>query len=170
MADACLYLASVPVFRRYFGQSAGWFERAQAHGGDALLQARLAPDMLCFSEQMATAAHFSLRASYPLAGLPVPAFDSAPATWTGLYVRWARVAALLDVLDPLAFAGAEARVIHADAGQATLSLDGATFLHQFALPNFHFHLAMAYAILRQQGVPLGKADVDGFHRYPAVAA
>lgn len=169
MADSPLYTASVPVFRRYLGQLGEWLTRAEMHG-DEVLTARLAPDMLPLEKQVAIAAHFTLRAAYPLAGLTVPPFGDAPATWSGLRERLARVVTLLDVLTPSEFDAAATRTITSDAGEATLQLDGATFLHQFALPNFFFHLAAAYAILRQQGVPLGKADFDGFHRYDAVVA
>jgi uncharacterized protein len=170
MADCPLYTASVPVFQRYLGQLGEWLARAETHGGDDLLSARLAPDMLPLEKQVAIAAHFTLRAAYPLAGLPVPPFGDAPATWAGLRERLDRVASLLGALTPAQFEAAGTRMITSDAGEATLQLDGATFLHQFALPNFFFHLAAAYAILRQQGVPLGKADFDGFHRYDAVVA
>lgn len=160
-----LHTASVPVFRRYIVRTAEWLGRAQAHGGDELLGARLAPDMLPLESQVAIAAHFALRATYPLAGLPVPPFGDAPATWTGLSARLQRVMQLLDALEPSQFDAA--RVISSDAGEATLQLEAVTFLYQFALPNFFFHLSAAYAILRHRGIPLGKADFDGFHRYGA---
>jgi hypothetical protein len=169
MADHPLYTASVPVFRRYLGRIGAWLAAAQAHAGDDLLAARLAPDMLPLERQVAIAAHFTLRAAYPLAGQPVPPFGDAPATWAGLRQRLDRAADLLDALTAAHFEDAAERPIASDAGDATLQLDGATFLHQFALPNFFFHLAAAYAILRQRGVPLGKADFDGFHRYGAAA-
>ena len=136
--------------------------------GDAVLSARIAPDMLPLERQVAIAVHFTLRAAYPLAGLPVPPFGEAPASWAGLRERLARASSLLGELSPAQFEAA--RTITSDAGEATLQLDSATFLHQFALPNFFFHLAAAYAILRQQGVPLGKADFDGFHQYGAAVA
>jgi hypothetical protein len=167
MADSPLYTASAPVFRRYLGRLVEWLVRAETRG-DELLAARLAPDMLPLERQVAIAAHFTLRAAYPLAGQPVPPFGDAPATWSGLRERLDRVLTLLDALTPAQFETAAARTITSDAGEATLQLDGATFLHQFALPNFFFHLAAAYAILRQQGVLLGKADFDGFHQYGAI--
>lgn len=168
MTGSPLYTASVPVFQHYLGRAADWLERAQSHAGDELLAARLAPDMLPLESQVAIAAHFALRAAYPLTGQPVPPYGDAPATWSGLGERLQRVMHLLDELDPAQFD--PARMISSDAGEATLQLDGATFLHQFALPNFFFHLAAAYAILRHRGVPLGKADFDGFHRYGAAWA
>lgn len=62
-------------------------------------------------------------------------------------------------------AGSAQRLCTDQAGQATVTLPGEAFLSQYALPNFFFHLTSAYALLRQQGVPLGKADFDGWHRY-----
>jgi hypothetical protein len=53
------------------------------------------------------------------------------------------------------------------AGEADLVQDGATYLHCFAIPNLWFHLGMAYAILRTEGLSIGKADFDGWHRYCA---
>lgn len=167
MSDSPLYTASVPVFQRYLGRLGGWLDQAEAHTTPAVLGARLAPDMLPFETQAVIAANFALRAAYPLAGLPLPPFGDWAAGHDGLRARLAHVLALLDSLTPAQFAQAESRQVVSDAGEAMLQLDGATFLHQFALPNFFFHLTAAYAILRQQGVPLGKADFDGFHRYTA---
>jgi hypothetical protein len=58
-------------------------------------------------------------------------------------------------------------VIRHQAGFALLEQTGAEFLHLYGIPNFFFHLTMGYAALRAAGVPLGKADFDGFHSYPA---
>lgn len=168
MTGSPLYAASVPVFQHYLGRVADWLDCAKTQGGDELLAARLAPDMLPLESQVAIAAHFALRAAYPLAGLPVPPYGDAAVTWAGLNERLQRVVRLLEALEPAQFDAA--RVISSDAGEATLQLDGATFLHQFALPNFFFHLTAAYAILRHRSVPLGKADFDGFHRYGAAWA
>ncbi len=169
MSISPLYSASVPVFQRYLGRLGGWLDLAEAHATPAVLGARLADDMLPFETQAVIAANFALRAAYPLAGLPLPPFGEWPAGHAGLRARLAHVLARLGSLTPAHFARAESRPVVSDAGEAVLHLDGATFLHQFAMPNFFFHLTAAYAILRQQGVPLGKADFDGFHRYTAAA-
>lgn len=169
MSDSPLFTASVPVFQRYLGRLVGWLNQAEAHAAPAVLGARLAPDMLPFETQAVVAANFALRAAFPLAGLAVPPYGDWPAGYAGLRARLAHVLSLLASLTPAQFVQAESRQVASDAGEAMLHLDGATFLHQFALPNFFFHLTAAYAILRQQGVPLGKADFDGFHRYTAAA-
>jgi hypothetical protein len=165
------FAATVPVFSRYLGRLGAWVGAAEAHAlargiePATLLDARLVPDMLPFESQVAMAANFTLRAAYPLAGLPVPAYGDWPSSFDGVRARLRHAAALLGVLEPAFFEAASTRLLQDRAGHATLSLEGPTFLFHYALPNFYFHLTMAYAILRSQGVALGKEDFDGFHRY-----
>ena len=159
-----LYTASVPVFRHYLARLQGLLDRAAPHG--AVLTARLAPDMFTCGQQIATATGFALRIPFPLAGLPVPAQPDPPPDRAGLVVRIAAAQAALADLDPAAFAGAEARRIRHLAGFAELDQSGADFLHLFGMPNFLFHTSMAFAILRANGIEIGKADFDGLHDYP----
>jgi len=169
------YEASVPVFRRYLGQLASLLAAAESHAeqhglpADVLLQGRLAPDMLPCAVQVEVAANFALRACYPLAGLPVPAYGDFESTIEGLRLRLQQVVALLNALNPISFAASEACVIEDSAGNGMVSLEADVFLFQYALPNFFFHVAMAYAILRHSGVAIGKADFDGFHSYTKIA-
>jgi hypothetical protein len=159
-----LYAASVPVFRHYLARLRGFLDRAAPH--EAVLTARLAPDMFTCGQQIATATGFSLRTSFPLAGLPVPVLPDPPPDRIGLGVRIAAAEAALEALDPAAFAGAETRRIRHRAGFADLDQSGADFLHLYGMPNFLFHASMAFAILRANGVAVGKADFDGLHDYP----
>lgn len=169
------FAATVPVFSRYLGRLSAWVDAAEAHalarGLDpaTLLGARLAADMLPFESQAAVAANFALRAAYPMAGLTVPDLGDWPSSFDGSRARLQHARALLGVLEPAHFDAASSRLLQDRAGHATLSLEGPTFLFHYALPNFYFHLTMAYAILRSQGVALGKEDFDGFHRYGASA-
>ncbi len=170
-----LYAASVPVLQRYLGRLAGLLDAAEQFardaGGDidALLAARLAPDMLPLETQVVIAANFSLRTAFPLAGAPVPPFGEFAPGLAGLRARIERASGLLHTLQPDRFADAEARTLESRAGDALVRLPAREFLQQYALPNFFFHVAMAYAILRHRGVPLGKASFDGFHAYPPPA-
>ncbi|MFN0116390.1 MAG: DUF1993 family protein [Paracoccaceae bacterium] len=158
-----LYTASVPVFRHYGTRLEGLAAKGEAAG---LGGARLQPDMFGFGQQVATALRLSLRVSYPLAGLPVPPDPALGTDAKGLRERFALTRAALGGLYPSAFEGAGARVIRHAAGFAELEQDGATFLHLFGMPNFLFHAGMAFAILRANGVAIGKADFDGQHDYP----
>lgn len=157
-----LYSASVPVFRHYLARAQGLLDLAD----EATLAARLAPDMFTAAEQFATTAGFSLRGAFPLAGEPVPEFTDLGREAPGLRARIAFADERLAGLSPQAFEGAETRRVRHRAGFAELDQSGSAYLTLFAMPNFMFHLSMAFAILRQSGVAIGKADFDGLHDYP----
>jgi hypothetical protein len=159
-----LYAASVSVFRRHLDLTRRLLDRVA--GREALLGARLAPDMFTCGQQIATASGFALRTAFPLAGLQVPVLEDPPPDRSGLKRRIAATQAALEGLDPAAFAGAAARRIRHRAGFADLEQDGGAFLHLFGMPNFLFHTTMAFAILRAEGLEIGKADFDGLHDYP----
>jgi hypothetical protein len=150
-----MYQASVPVFRHYLARVAAMAEKA----GPEALDARIA-DAFPAGQQFATAAGFALRIACPLAGREVPDLPQA------LGPRLAVARAMLGAMTPADFEGAETRVIRHHAGFAVLEQTGTEFLHLYGMPNFFFHLTMGYAALRSAGVPLGKADFDGFHIYP----
>ncbi len=150
-----LYQASVPVFRHYLGRASRMIEMADR----ADLATRIA-DAFPASQQFSTAAGFALRIACPLAGRDVPNLPAA------LTPRLAVARATLGGMRPEEFLGAEERRIRHRAGEAELEQTASDFLYLYGLPNFFFHLTMGYAALRQAGVPLGKADFDGFHVYP----
>ncbi|QTN27264.1 DUF1993 domain-containing protein [Rhodoferax sp. AJA081-3] len=169
--SSALFQASVPVFVRYLGRLQHLLARAQEHAAltdmpeQVLLDAALAPDMLPFATQVEVACNFTLRATFPLAGLPIPPYGAFERSFAGLQQRLLRAELLLDELDPAAFDAAPARTIQAEAGQATHTMTASEYLLHYASPNFFFHTTAAFAILRQQGVPVGKADFDGYHAY-----
>lgn len=159
-----LFSASVPVFRHYLARARRLVDYASED--TALLTARLAPDMLTCAEQFATAAGFSLRSTFPLVGEPVPQFPDLDMDASGLEARIAFAEEKLATLLPTSFEGAETRRVRHRAGFAELDQSGQDFLTLFGMPNFLFHLSMAFAILRQNGVEVGKSDFDGLHDYP----
>lgn len=151
-----MYQASVPVFRHYLSRVS---DIVAVAGPDAL-DAQIA-DSFPARQQFATAAGFALRIACPLAGRELPDLPQ------GLGPRLAVARALLGAMTPAEFEGAETRMIRHRAGFAELEQTGSDFLFLYGLPNFFFHLTMGYAALRAAGVPLGKADFDGFHSYPS---
>ena len=167
-----MYQTSLPVFLRYLDRLSDLVNVAEAHvqaqrlEASSLLDARLAPDMLPFEVQVQVAANFALRACFPLAGEDIPPYGDFPATFDGLRARIARVIDLLISLRPEQFKCSEERIIESKAGNAIVVLRAPEFLLQYALPNFFFHVTTAYAILRSRGVAIGKAQFDGYHRYP----
>jgi 8-oxo-dGTP diphosphatase len=170
-----LYEASVPVFLHYLARLDGIVARVEqacralpVEAGSTesdWLAARLAPDMLPWGLQVEVAANFALRGCRPLAGLPVLAGET-PQSLAGLRARIGRIRAELAAMRPADFEGAEHRRICSRAGQADLDLPAGEFLQRYLLPNFFFHLGMVHAIARSRGLPLGKADFDGYHVYP----
>ena len=159
-----LYTASVPVFRHYLAQAGRLVDRAAAEPG--LLDARLAPDMFTGAQQFATAAGFALRGAFLLIGRDVPDFPKSAMDAEGLKARIAFADGQLAALPPDLFEGAGDRRIEHRAGFAELEQSGADYLHLFSLPNFFFHLCMGFAVLRNAGVDMGKADFDALHDYP----
>ena len=159
-----LYTASVPVFRHYLGRAQHLLD--SAGGTPGCLTARLAPDMFTCAEQFATAAGFALRGTYPLTGQSVPDFPDLGLDLHGVKARVAFAQNQLDRLKEADFDGAETRRVTHRAGFAELDQDGQTYLTLFAMPNFLFHLSMGFALMRQSGAEIGKADFDGLHDYP----
>ncbi len=161
--DAC-----VPVLVRYLESLERIVVAVEAmpvEESNVVLQSQLAPDMLPFYKQVETAAYFALRTAYPLAGLPVPPFLESGPTLVALHARVKSTLGLLQDLSPSDFIDALDRTIHERGGAALIELPAERFLHEFALPNFFFHLNMAYALARLHGCALGKTQYDGFHVY-----
>ncbi len=160
-----LFTASVPPCLQALDRAEHLLGRVQASdAGVTLLSARLAPGMMNAAGQFRTVAFFTLRATFPLTGQPLPRGDfrlDAP----GLAGRLAFARAEVAALTPADFAGAADRSISHRAGEADLTQTATDYLTLFALPNLWFHLSMAYAICRVQGLEIGKADYDGWHSY-----
>jgi len=167
-----LYLATVPVLARYLRQLQGQLDKARLHlaagpGSEAgLLARRLAPDMFGLAQQIRSAAGFAQRICAPLAGVEAPPLDEADSL-AGAQAQLQQALDFIERLDAQALRDAAGRRLRSRAGEAELELPAEDYVQLYALPNFFFHLSMAYALLRQSGVPLGKPDFDGFHRYPA---
>lgn len=189
-AAFALYQATLPVLQTYLERVHLWLEaagqwqagtlpdaRAQKEEGlkerlpqaQPWLQMRLTADMLPLQVQVEIAANFALRTCWPLCGLPIPALSplDPESGLDGLQQRLQHILQALAALQPDQFAGCEARVLHSRAGAADVYLPAADFVHLYAMPNFFFHCSLVYALLRQSGLPLGKQDFDGLHRYPA---
>lgn len=161
------YAASVPVFKQMLAALSANLEKAEQHATarkiepDALLTARLYPDMLPFIRQVIVACDFAKGASARLAGVDVPRYDDTEKTFTELQARIARTVDFIGSLPESAFAGAEERTITTSAGANSRSFVGQTYLLQYAIPQFLFHVTTAYAILRHNGIEIGKRDFMG---------
>jgi hypothetical protein len=163
-----MYTASVPVFRQMLGSLADLIAKAAAHAAerkldpDALLGARLFPDMFPFTRQVQIACDFAKSVPARLAAAEVPAWEDNERSFDELASRVARTLAFLDGLDRAAFEGSEQREIVLRPGTPKeRRLDGHAYLLHYGLPQFFFHVTTVYALLRHNGVEVGKRDFMG---------
>jgi hypothetical protein len=127
-----------------------------------LLQARLFPDMFPFIRQVQIACDFAKGIAARLAGAEVPVHEDNEQTFEDLHARVAKVLAFIDSVDAAKFEGSEGREIVLRPGTPReQKLSGQAFLVNYALPQFYFHVTTAYAILRHNGVEIGKMDYVG---------
>lgn len=162
-----MYSVSVPVFRQILGSLATILEKAEAHVDakkiepDALLRARLFPDMFPLLRQVQLATDFAKGAAARLAGIDVPRYDDVEQDFAGLQARLEKTLAFLDSVSREAVdAGAEREVV-IGSGASERHFQGQAYLLHYALPNFYFHAATAYDILRHNGLEVGKRDFIG---------
>ena len=158
-----LHDASAPAFARGLNALLGLLDKARASGlSEAeLWEARLAPDMRPFPDQIRMAAFSARSCVGRLTGEQWPKTTDDEATLEALEETVRLSLAFVEAADPAAFEGAEMRRIALRFPGVELDFEGTGYLTSFALPNFQFHLAMAYAILRHRGVELGKRDYLG---------
>ena len=163
-----MYQASVPVFKQMLGALSGVLAKAEAHATarkidpNALLQARLFPDMFALLRQVQVAADFAKSVSARIAGVDVPSFEDKEESFADLQARIAKTLAFLDSLSPAQMDGSEDRKIVTQAGTPKEKVfTGQSYLLNYGLPHFFFHVTSAYAILRHNGVSVGKTDYIG---------
>jgi hypothetical protein len=162
-----MYAASVPVFKQILGSLSDILDKAEAHATakkidpNALLQARLFPDMLPFTRQIMIAADFTKGACARLAGVDVPKYEDTEQTFAELKARIAKTIAFIDTLTPAQIDGSEERDITTSAGPNSKTFKGQSYLVNYALPQFFFHATTAYDILRHNGIEIGKKDFIG---------
>lgn len=163
-----MYTHAVPVFKQMLTALKTVLAQADAHAvaqsitPDALLQARLYPDMFALLKQVQVAADFARGISARLAGVDVPTFEGQEKSFADLDTLLAQTLAFLDSLDVSAFEGSEAKNIVLRPGTPKeRTLSGQAYLAHYGLPQFFFHVTTAYAILRHNGLPIGKRDYMG---------
>jgi uncharacterized protein len=161
-------LASIPVFETGLNALSAILDKAEAYSAakkidaSVLLNSRLAPDMFPLTRQVQIAADQAKNGSSHLAGVEPPRYEDNETTLDQLKARLAKTLAYLKTLDRKEIDRATDRPITFPLGPTNKGhMKGADYLCQFALPNFHFHVATAYDILRHSGVELGKRDFIG---------
>lgn len=163
-----LHTATVGVFLQILPQVGRLIDKAEAHCREnglparALIDARLAPDMWNFGKQVQYAVLSSAGAVQALrTGLTGPDLTEPPSEFAPLRQAVSDAVALLQAVEPGEVDAAAGRDVVFEFGSGRMEYVGEDFLLSFSLPNFFFHAATAYAVLRNQGVPIGKRDFLG---------
>ena len=161
------YQASVPAFVQILTSLSSILTKAAAHAEakkidpSVLVNARIAPDMFAFARQIQIATDHAKGAAARLAGVDVPSFPDTEATFAELQTRIKKTIDFVKGLKPAQFEGGEDRDVTLTIAGQKMTWKGAQYLFHFALPNFYFHAATAYDILRHNGVEIGKRDFMG---------
>ncbi|HWA70640.1 MAG TPA: DUF1993 domain-containing protein [Rhizomicrobium sp.] len=156
-----IYDASVPPLIHMLGGLSAILAKGEAHGGIDPGEARLAPDMLPLKNQVYIATDTAKGCGARLVGVEIPKFEDTEVTFSELRARIAKTIAFLTGLERKSFTGSEDKQIILKFPSTTLEFGGADYVGQFVLPNTYFHITIAYAILRNRGVALGKGDYLG---------
>lgn len=162
-----MYQASVPAFVHTLTQLRSILEKAEAHTAarkidpSVLVNARLYPDMFPLSRQVQIACDFAKGTPARLAGKDVPSWPDNETTFAELKARIDKTLEFAKSFSAADIDGSEERSVSMKWGPQTLTFKGQDYLVKFALPNFYFHAGIAYAILRHNGVDIGKSDFIG---------
>jgi hypothetical protein len=161
-----MYFEAIGQMKKTLGQLGKWLEAAAAHATDkkfdpkVYLELRLAPDQFAFTRQVQTACDTAKLAAARLCGKEAPKHADTEQSLDELRARVQSVVAYLDGLTAADFAGAATRHVTQPRWEGKYML-GADYFLQHAVPNFFFHSAHVYAILRHNGVNVGKKDFLG---------
>jgi uncharacterized protein len=162
-----MYTASAPRFVHILKNLSALLEKAQAHVEQnkldplALTMFRLFPDMFTLARQVQVSCDVSKGAVARLAGVDVPKHEDTEQTFEELQARIAKTIAFINTIKPAQIDGSEDKTITLKLGKQDYTFKGMQYLFNFAYPNFYFHAATVYNILRHNGVSLAKKDFVG---------
>lgn len=162
-----MYQASVPALTAFLTNLSAILAKAAASAEArkidpaVFIGARIAPDMFPLSRQVQIACDMAKGAAARLSGREVPSFADTETSFAELDARIQKTLAFIQSIPASEIDGSEERAISLKAGPTELHFKGADYLTSFVLPNFFFHITAAYAILRHNGVDLGKKDYLG---------
>ncbi|WP_293004752.1 DUF1993 family protein [Nitrosomonas sp.] len=168
MTSSYMYKTSIPVFKQLLTSLSAILSKAETYAAEkkfepaVLLNARLYPDMFPLLRQVQVAADFAKSVSARLAGVEVPAYEDNEQTFADLQGRISKTLSFIESLTPTQFEGSEMREIVLRSGTPKeKKLVGHNYLNNYGLPQFFFHVTTAYAILRHNGLAVGKGDFMG---------
>ena len=167
MTTLTLYNSSITPLDSWMDNLAHILQMGQAYGAeqgwkdDALLQARLYPNMLTLIGQVQVATSLVKACPHRLAGQEPPKWEDGDDSFDALFARIERAKAELAIYDPDQINGRETESFDVRFGPTPRSFTGLSYASSFILPNVLFHITTVYNILRHNGVPLGKFDFFG---------
>jgi uncharacterized protein len=162
-----LYDLSIPVFTLSLSNLSAILDKAASYSEakkidpKVMPQSRLIADMLPLSAQIQIACDTAKGAAARLAGVEAPKHEDNETTLAELKARVGKTLDFVKGIKPEQLQGAESREIVLQFPHATLKFNGKSYLASFVIPNLFFHVTMAYALLRKNGVDLGKRDFLG---------
>lgn len=162
-----MYQASVPRFINMLGNLSAILDKAQTHvdarklDETALTGFRLFPDMLPMARQVMIVTDTAKGLAARLAGVDIPVYEDTEKTLAELKARIAKTIAYLQTFKPAQIDGTEDKEIVIKRGDKETRYTGMQFMLGHAVPNFYFHVTTTYAILRHNGVEIGKRDYLG---------
>jgi uncharacterized protein len=162
-----VYSATVPVFSRMLRNLTSHLEKAEAFAASRkydpsmFLQHRLAPDMLPLVQQIQIACDTAKICCARVTSVEAPKFEDNEKTMAEIKARVAKTIDFLGSVPKEKFAGADTRPVTFNFRRQPTTAPGETYVLGHAIPNFFFHYTTAYALMRQAGVEIGKADYLG---------
>lgn len=171
-----LYDVSIPVYLQMLRNLSHFLDKAEAYaaaeGADlsSLTQLSLGHGMANFTRQIQMASDAAKGGAARLAGVEPPSMPDTETTFAELKERIAKTIAFVQSVKRDQIDGQEGREVVLKFPNGSMTFTAKDFLTSFSLPNFLFHVTTAYALLRQQGVPLGKMDFLAGASAPAQAA
>lgn len=155
-----IYEASAPVFVSSLTNMQAWLDKAASEKSpDELIKACLIEEMRPLSSQIQMTSDIAKNAMARLTGVDAPVMPDTEASFAELQERCAKTISYIKSIDPVALKdSAEREIVLKFPNGKGYYFTGADYLTGFALPNFYFHVSMTYAILRAQGVSVGKMD------------
>ena len=162
-----LYQVSIPQFQKTLGNLKTILKKGEDYAAakkidpSVLLTARLYPDMFALTRQVQIATDVAKGACARLSGQEIPKYEDNEASFADLYARIDKTLAYLATFQPAQIDGQEEREIVFTAGGTERRFTGQAYLLHWAAPNVFFHVMTAYAILRENGVDVGKMDYLG---------
>jgi hypothetical protein len=162
-----MYHASIPTFIHGLINLAAILNKAENYAQQkkfdpsVLINARLAPDMFPLVRQIQITTDIVKGGAARLAGIEIPSFPDDETTFAALQERIAKTIAFLKTIPASAIDGSEAKDITLKVGGNDMRFKGQPYLLHFVIPNFYFHFMASYAILRHNGLDIGKMDFLG---------